>query len=115
MKKTVSLKLNREFHFLYRRGKSAVNPILAMYARKTKNASNRLGITVSTKVGKAIVRIRVRRRIREAYRINEDRFLPGFDIIVVARVRAGVSSFYEIEESLLELSGKLRLISEEQE
>lgn len=115
MKNTVSIKLNRDFRLLYKRGKSAVNPFLAIYARKTKNTSNRIGITVSTKVGKAVVRNRVRRRIREAYRINEEKFFPGLDIVIVARVRAATASFFDIEKSLLSLSEKLRLISEEQE
>ena len=114
MKNTVSIKKNRDFRFLYRKGKSAVTPILAMYARKNKNSANRIGITVSTKVGKAVVRNRVRRRIREAYRINESRFNSGYDIIVVARVRASEVGFSEIEKSLLKLSGSLGVLSEEQ-
>ncbi|MBQ8003576.1 MAG: ribonuclease P protein component [Oscillospiraceae bacterium] len=115
MKHTVSIKQNRDFRLIYKRGKSAVSPVLALYARKNKLSSNRIGITVSTKVGKAIVRNRVRRRIREAYRINEGRFLPGRDIIVVSRVRAADATFREIEENLLRLSGSLGLLSEEKE
>ena len=114
MKNTVSIKLNRDFRFLYRKGKNAVTPVLAMYARKNKNASNRLGITVSTKVGKAVVRNRVRRRIREAYRRNELRFISGFDIIVVARVRASEVAYSDIEKNLLKLAGSLGILSEEQ-
>ncbi len=115
MKQTVSIKLNRDFRMIYKRGKSAVSPVLAMYARKNKLSSNRIGITVSTKVGKAVVRNRVRRRIREAYRINEGRFWPGYDIIIVSRVRAASVSFCEIEKNLLKLSGSLGLLSEEKE
>ncbi len=113
MKKTVSIKTNREFRFLYHRGKTAVTPILAMYARKTKNTSNKIGITVSTKVGKAVVRNRVRRRIREAYRKNEELFLSGINLVVVARKRASVESFSEIEKNLLKLAGSLGILSEE--
>ncbi len=110
MKYTESLKKNRDFKYIYKRGKSAVSPVLAVYARKTRSEKNRIGITVSTKVGKAVVRNRVRRRIREAYRLNEARFEPGRDIIVVARVRAANSSFSEIEGSLLSLAENLGLI-----
>lgn len=46
---------------------------------------NRLGLTVSTKVGCAVVRNRVRRRLREIYRLNEDMLTSGVDIVVVAR------------------------------
>ena len=115
MKNTVSIKRNNDFRALYKRGKSSVSPVLAIYARKNKTTSNRIGITVSTKVGKAHVRNRVRRRIREAYRINEKSFLPGYDIIIVSRVRAAKASFREIEKNLLELSARLGLLSEEQE
>ncbi|MBQ2839772.1 MAG: ribonuclease P protein component [Oscillospiraceae bacterium] len=115
MKNTVSVKKNKDFRLIYKRGKSSVSPVLALYARKNKKPSNRIGITVSTKVGKAVVRNRVRRRIREAYRINEKSFLPGYDIIIVSRVRAAKASFREIEKNLLELSARLGLLSEEQE
>ena len=114
MKNTVSIKKNRDFRFLYRKGKNAVTPVLAMYARKSKNAENRIGITVSTKVGKAVVRNCVRRRIREAYRINENRFKKGVDIIIVARVRASEVGFSEIEKNLLRLAESLGILSEGQ-
>ena len=115
MNKTVSIKLNRDFRFLYKRGKSAVSPVLAIYAKKTKNTSNRIGITVSTKVGKAVVRNRVRRRIREAYRINEGRFIDGCDVVIVARVRAASASFNDIEKNLLRLAASLGILREEKE
>lgn len=70
----------------------------------------RLGLTVGTKVGKAVVRNRTRRRIREAYRVNEGRFLQGYDIVVVARVRAAFSKYRDLERSLLQLSEKLGLL-----
>ena len=114
MKKTVSIKRNNDFRSIYKRGKSSVSPVLAVYARKNKLSSNRLGITVSTKVGCAVVRNRVRRRIREAYRLNEMRFKTGFDIIVVARVRASEVAYSEIEKNLLKLAGSLGILSEEQ-
>ena len=115
MKKTVSIKKNRDFKLLYRKGKSAVTPVLAMYARKTKHTTSRIGITVSTKVGKAVVRNRVRRRIREAYRKNEELFITGIDLVVVARHRASESSFSEIEKNLLRLAESLGMLSEGQE
>lgn len=110
MKRTVSIKQNHEFRRLYSKGKSAVSPCLALYCRKNRREGNRLGLTVGTKVGKAVVRNRTRRRIKEAYRVNEDRFLPGWDIVVVARVRAAHVSYRELERSLLKLAGKLGLL-----
>ena len=113
MDHTVSLKLNHVFRRLYSRGKSAVNPCLARYCRKNNLGYTRLGITVGVKLGKAVVRNRTRRRIREAYRLHEDRFLPGYDLVVVARVKAGHSRYREIERSLLSLAGKLGLLRKE--
>ena len=101
MEHTVSLKLNHVFRRLYGRGKSAVNPCLAVYCRKNNLGYSRLGLTVGVKLGKAVVRNRTRRRIKEAYRIHEGAFLPGYDIVVVARVRAAHSRYRELERSLL--------------
>ena len=115
MKRTVSIKQNHEFRRLYSKGKSAVSPCLALYCRKNRCGKNRLGLTVGTKLGKAVVRNRTRRRLREAYRVNEDRFASGWDIVAVARVRAAHVPYRELERSLLRLSGKLGLLREERE
>ena len=114
MEHTVSLKQNHVFRRLYNKGKSAVNPCLALYCRKNGSNRSRLGLTVGVKVGNAVVRNRIRRRIREAYRIHEDRFLPGYDLVVVARVRAGHSRYREVERSLLSLADKLGLLRKEE-
>lgn len=109
MKKTVTLKQNHEFRRLYQKGKSAASPYLAVYCRKNRYGTTRLGLTVGTKVGNAVVRNRTRRRIKEAYRLNEHRFQPGYDIVVVARVRAAFAKYRDLERSLLQLSDKLGL------
>ena len=113
MEHTVSLKLNHVFRLLYGRGKSAVNPCLALYCRKNNLGYSRLGLTVGVKLGKAVVRNRTRRRIREAYRLHESQFLPGYDLVVVARVKAGHSRYREIERSLLSLADRLGLLRKE--
>ena len=87
MKFSGSLKLNHIFQRLYRT-KGAADGFLVLYARRNRSQCNRVGITVSKKLGKAHVRNRTRRRIREVYRLNEEKFLPGWDIVVVARSRA---------------------------
>ena len=88
MKKTVSIKENRTFRRIYSKGRSAVTSFLVLYCRPNRLGRNRLGITVSTKLGGAVVRNRARRRIRELYRTRERGLLPGYDIVVVARTRA---------------------------
>lgn len=114
MKQTVSLKLNHEFRRLYARGASAVSPWLVLYCRKNRLGYNRLGLTVGTKVGHAVVRNRVRRRIRESYRVNEDRFHQGYDLVVVARTRAAYARYAQLERALLQLAGKLNLLQPEE-
>ena len=110
MKFTVSLKLNHVFRRLYAKGKNQVTPHLALYVRKNGGQTNRLGITVSTKLGHAVVRNRVRRRLREIYRIHENRFVSGYDIVVVARVKSVYAKYSEIERSFLKAARALELL-----
>lgn len=110
MKHTVSLKQNHEFRRLYNKGKSAVSPYFAIYCRKTGRPVSRLGITTGVKLGNAVKRNFVRRRIRELYRTNEDRFYTGFDIVIVARTRAIYGRYAELERSFLQQMRKLGLV-----
>ena len=104
---TISLKQNHEFRRLYNKGKSAVSPYFAIYCRKTNRPVSRLGITTGVKLGNAVKRNRARRRIRELYRTNESRLLPGYDIVVVARARVIYARYGELERSFLQLMRKL--------
>ena len=110
MKFSSALKLNHIFRRLYSTSGFA-NGYLVLYARKNRSACNRVGITVGKKLGHAVVRNRVRRRLREIYRINEERFAPGWDVVVVARsrcIRAGFSELTEAYLSLAEKAGVLK-------
>ena len=109
MKFSTSLKLNHVFRRLYRSNGQA-NSCLVLYARKNRTETNRVGITVSKKLGKAVVRNRVRRRLREVYRLNEEKFLPGWDIVIVARSRAVEVSFQKLNESLLSLADRAGIL-----
>lgn len=100
MKKTVSIKLNKEFRRLYYKGGSFVSDVLVLYTLKNRNEGNRLGITVSKKMGKAVVRNRVRRKIRESYRLLEDKIPAGYDLCFVARGRAVEADFEKISSSM---------------
>lgn len=110
MKHTISLKLNHEFRRLYAKGKSAACPCLVIYCRKNRLAQSRLGFTTGTKLGHAVVRNRVRRRLREVYRTNEARFLPGYDLVVVARTRGVHARYAELERQFLQAADKLGLL-----
>lgn len=109
MKFTDTLKKNYEFQRLYSKGKSAVTPYLVVYARRTRRRGNRVGFTVSTKLGKAVVRNRVRRRLREIYRLHESELAPGADIVVVARARAVDARYRKLEGAFLSACDRLEL------
>lgn len=111
--KIVSIKENHVFRRLYAKGKSAAAPALVLYVRRNGSRENRLGLTVSTKVGCAVVRNRIRRRLREIYRLNEDKLTGGCDVVVVARTRAAQSSYRQLEKSFLYLADKLGLLKKE--
>ena len=98
---TVSLKENHEFRRLYHRGVSTAGKHVVIYCRRNKLGYNRLGLTVSAKLACAVKRNRIKRLFREAYRLNEDKFADGIDLVLVARVRAVGASYQEIEKSLL--------------
>ena len=112
MKYSASLKLNHIFRRLYHTSGFA-DGFLVLYARKNRTAGNRVGITVSKKLGHAVVRNRTRRRLREVYRLNEDRFQPGWDIVVVARVRAVNAPFHKLTASFLTLAAKAGILIED--
>ena len=109
MKFSSSLKLNHIFRRLYSTSGQA-NSYLVLYARKNRTGTNRVGITVSKKLGHAVVRNRVRRRLREAYRLNEEMFQPGWDIVVVARSRCISASFQDIVSAYLTLAAKAGIL-----
>ena len=104
-----SLKKNQDFQSVYRNGKSYANRLLVMYVLENNLDKNRLGISVSKKVGNSVVRHHVTRLVRESYRLQENIFNSGLDIVVVARANAASASFREIESALLHL-GKLHKI-----
>ena len=99
-----SLKKNYDFQQVYRKGKSFANKYLVMYVLENNMDKNRLGISVSKKVGNSVVRHRITRLIRESYRLHENIFNSGLDIVVIARNSASSVSYHEIESALLHLA-----------
>ena len=109
MRFSSSLKLNHIFQRLYRTDGCA-NGYLVLYARKNRQGENRVGITVGKKLGHAVVRNRVRRRLREVYRLNEDAFRQGWDIVVVARSRCIDAPFESLTKAYLSLAAKAGIL-----
>lgn len=97
MAKLHTLHQNTEFRTLYYRGKSQVHPALVTYCRRNRRGITRIGITTSKKLGKAVVRNRCRRIIREAFRHLSPHVTGGWDICFVARVRTSSLKSTDIE------------------
>lgn len=98
-----SLKKNRDFQKVYRLGKSYANKYLVMYILENHTERNRIGISVSKKVGNSVIRHHITRLVREAYRLQEERFNSGLDIVVIARVSAKNVTYHETESALMHL------------
>lgn len=109
-----SLKKNRDFRTVYRDGKSYANRLLVMYTLKNDSDRNRLGISVSKKVGNSVVRHHITRLVRESYRLHEEMFHSGWDIVVIARAGAKNASYHEIESALLHLGNLQKIMNPEE-
>lgn len=109
-----ALKRNHVFRQLYAT-RGCANSYLVLYARKNHTDQNRVGITTGKKLGNAVVRNRARRRLREIYRCNESRFIPGYDIVVVARGRSVDADFSRLTGAYLSLAEKAGILRRESE
>ena len=112
MKFSESLKKNMDFRNVYNKGTSHANKLLVMYVLKNDTQRNRLGISVSKKVGNSVVRHRVTRVIRECCRLHEKELIQGLDIVIVARPLAKEQGLMEIEEAFFHVGRKLNIFLE---
>ena len=108
-----SLKKTADFKKVYRRRRSRADHLLVMYHIKNHTDGNRLGISVSKKVGNSVVRHHVTRLIRESYRLNEVRFRRGYDIVVVARKAAAAAKYSDVAVSIERLAKKSNIWRED--
>ena len=108
-----SIKKNSEFQLVYHNGKSYANKYLIMYALKNDLDRNRLGISAGKKVGNSVVRHRIARLLRESFRLNDEKFHSGWDMVVVARPLARGKSFWDIQSAFLHLAKLHGLIDNE--
>lgn len=109
MKFSESLKKNKDFQTVYRQGKSYANKYLVLYIMENQTEKNRIGISVSKKVGNSVVRHHLTRLIRESYRLQEECFQRGYDLVVIVRQSAKDVTYKEMESALIHL-GKLHKI-----
>ncbi len=114
MQHTVSIGENHVFRALYARGKSAPMKTMVLYTRKCRQKThNRLGLTVSVKLGGAVVRNRMRRRLKEVYRLHEHLLVCGIELVIVARHRAYDAPFSTLCAEFLRAAGRLGLLRED--
>ena len=113
MKPSVTIKENYEFRRLYQKGSSAVGGCMVLYCRRNRLGRNRLGVTVSVKIGGAVQRNRARRRLREVYRLGSSRLCQGWDLVIVARGRTLTAPWRELNDTFFRLCRKLDLLQDE--
>ncbi len=112
MKFSDSLKSNMDFQNVYKKGKSYANKYLVMYVLENNPGINRLGISVSKKVGNSVVRHRLKRLVRESYRLHEEMFNSGLDIVVVVRANAKSILYTDMESAVIHLSKLHRIYND---
>ena len=110
MKFSESLKKNTDFRTVYKKGRSCADHFLVMYVTENGTEKNRIGISVSKKVGNSVIRHHITRLVRESYRLHEEMFNSGLDIVVIARVGARDAGYHRIEKSLLHLGDLQHII-----
>ncbi len=108
-----SLSLNAQFKKLYQRGASSVTPSVVLYTKRNGLTTNRVGITVSKKIGKAVVRNRAKRRLREVYKLNIKNLKCGFDFVMVARGRTATVPFSKLNADFLYATKELGVTCDE--
>lgn len=101
-----SLKKNSDFQNVYVKGKSKANRYLVMYVAQNNLSINRLGISVSKKVGNSVVRSRSKRLIYESYRLNVNDIKPGYDFVFVARSAINEKKYSDVEAAMINLLKK---------
>ena len=116
------LKKNFEFKIIYRRGKSFANDLLVMYILRNKknkdrdlNIYNKLGVSVSKKVGNSVVRSRSKRLISESFRLNDEFITKGYDFIFIARNPIKDKNYWEVEKAMKNLFKKAGLYNKNEE
>lgn len=114
MNKVYSLRKNQEFQLVYKQGKSYANRLLVMYIKENGTQENKIGISVSKKVGNSIIRHRIKRLVKESYRLHLEEIKTGYDIVVVARNTAKEKDYSDIESAVMHLC-RLHHIVEDKE
>jgi ribonuclease P protein component len=109
---TNRLRSKRDFKLTYKRGRSFVHPMLVLYVRPNREDACRIGFSISKKLGGSVERNRIKRRLREVFRANVMKLKPGFDVILVGRSRLKEAAFQAINDSVVEMLDRAKLMLE---
>ncbi|MBS4539312.1 ribonuclease P protein component [Clostridium sp. D2Q-11] len=109
MDKKLKLRNNRDFRKVYDKGKSISNKYLVMFYIKNGLDYNRVGFSTTKKLGNAVIRNKVKRLIKESFRLNNDNLINGYDIVFLARIRANSASYEDMEKSIINLFKRSKL------
>ena len=115
MKNTKSIRDDRVFRYLYRKGASVATSTVVVYCRKNRQSVNHLGLTTAKKIGNAVQRNRAKRVMREAYRLLEHKLTTNCDIVLVARSKTPFAPMDEVKSDLMYAFEKAGMIAEKQE
>lgn len=113
MNKAVTLKMNFEFRRVYNKGNYSAGRYMVLYSIANNSGINRLGVTASKKIGNSVSRNRIRRLIKESYRLQGDTLKKGHDIVFVARIADKSTGLAEVRREMEHLAGKLGLADKE--
>lgn len=109
------LKRGKDFQLTYKKGKSLAGQYVILYYIKNNLNLNKFGFSVSKKIGKAVVRNRTKRILRECCRLHQDELKTGYNIIFIARPKIKGIKFQLVEEEILKLFAKANLLREKPE
>jgi ribonuclease P protein component len=111
MKKGYRIKDNKEFQYVFKKGKSFANrQLVVYYIKKQEQHHFRIGLSVGKKIGNAVTRNRIKRYLRQAFHELEEKVSPVHDIIVIARQPTKDMDSYQIKKSLIHLLSRERLL-----
>jgi ribonuclease P protein component len=108
--KSEMLTKNHQFKKVYNRGKSLANNLVVLYVLNKKECQRRIGFSVSKKVGKAVVRNRTKRILKEIYRKNKDRLISKVDLVIIARRKINQASYHEIKVAVLDVFKRSKVL-----
>ena len=106
MDHSTGLKKNEDFRKVYKEGRSKGNSVFVLYVLENGTENNRLGVVISKKVGNSVIRHRIKRLVKENYRLSEKKYKSGYDLVFVARSEAAEADFYKVGEAMAHLRAK---------